>query len=67
MKASGKGSDDGLQQKLDTAIGLLQHLLAIELAREGVPKQAIAKHLDVATATVVQMLKGAKRDGRQQQ
>ena len=43
MKASGKGSGDGLQQKLDTAIGLLQHLLAIELAREGVPKQAHRK------------------------
>lgn len=67
MKNSSKNSENVLERKLDTTIGLLQHLLAIELAREGVPKQAIAKHLHVATATVVGMLKGAKRDGRQQQ
>ena len=55
-----------LEKKLDTAIGLLQHLLALELAREGVPQQAIAKHLRVATASVSKMLKGTRRHGQQQ-
>lgn len=47
-----------IEQKLDEAIGLLRHLLALELAREGVTQQAIAKHIRVAKATVVNMLKG---------
>jgi len=50
-------------EKLDQAIDLLKHLLALELAREGVPRQAIAKHIGVATATVGDMLKGVKRNG----
>jgi len=54
---------DLIEQKLDSAIGFLQHLLALELARSGVPKQAIAKHIRVATATVVKMLKGVKKNG----
>ena len=61
-----KDSGTSLEQKLDTAIGLLQHLVALELAREGVPQQAIAKHLRVATASVNKMLKGTKRHGQQQ-
>jgi predicted transcriptional regulator len=56
-----KTRNNSVEQKLDEAVGLLQHLLAIELAREGVPKQAIAKHIHVATATVVEMLKGVKK------
>ncbi|WP_315831740.1 helix-turn-helix domain-containing protein [Bradyrhizobium prioriisuperbiae] len=60
----GKGTD--LEGKLDTAITLLQHLLALELAREGVKQQAIAKHLRVATASVNKMLKGTRRHGQQQ-
>jgi hypothetical protein len=48
-------------------IGLLQQLVALEMAREGTPKQTIAKHLRLAKATVVSMLKGVKLDGRQQQ
>lgn len=54
-----------LEQKLDTAIGLLQHLLALELAREGVPQQMIAKHLHMAKASVNAMLKGVKVRGQQ--
>jgi hypothetical protein len=61
-----KNGGTGLEQKLDTAIGLLQHLLALELAREGVPHQVIAKHLRVAKASVGTMLKGVKRHGQQQ-
>jgi predicted transcriptional regulator len=48
-------------EKLDQAIDLLKHLLALELAREGVPRQAIAKHLGVANATVGSLLKGVKK------
>ncbi len=59
-----RGTD--LDKKLDMAIGLLQHLLALELAREGVPQQAIAKHLRLAKASVGKMLKGTKRYVQQQ-
>jgi predicted transcriptional regulator len=50
-------------EKLDKAIDLLKHLLALELAREGVSRQAIAKHVGVATAKVGQMLKGVAKNG----
>jgi predicted transcriptional regulator len=53
-----KNDGADLERKLDMTIGLLQHLLALELAREGVKQQAIAKHLRVATASVNRMLKG---------
>jgi predicted transcriptional regulator len=56
-----------VNEKLDEAVGLLQHLLALELAREGVPQQAIAKHIHVAKAKVVKMLKGVKKNARAQQ
>jgi predicted transcriptional regulator len=56
MPRSPKTSVD---DKLDRAIALLKHLLALELAREGIPRQAIAKHIGVATATVGDMLKGS--------
>jgi hypothetical protein len=66
MKSRETGENAVLEQKLDTIIELLQHLVAIEMAKEGTPKQAIAKHLHVAKATVVSMLQGVKLDGRQQ-
>jgi predicted transcriptional regulator len=56
-------SGTSLEKKLDVAIGLLQHMLALELAREGVSQQAIAKQLRLATASVNKMLKGTKRRG----
>lgn len=49
-------------EKLDAIAFTLNHLLAIELAREGVKREQIAKHLHVATSTVVAMLKGTKRE-----
>lgn len=55
-----------LEKKVDAAIGLMQHLLAIELAREGVPIQTIAKHLHLAKATVVAMLKGVQKRARKE-
>lgn len=57
-----KSRDDVVEEKLDKVITLLQHLVALELARMGVPKQAIAKRIRVATGTVVSMLKGVKKD-----
>lgn len=61
-----KNNGTAVEQKLDATIGLLQHLIALELAREGVPHQIIAKHLRVAKASVGTMLKGVKPRGRQQ-
>jgi predicted transcriptional regulator len=58
-----KSPNMSTEQKLDKAIELLKHLLALELARDGVPRQAIAKHIGVATATVGKMLKGVKNNG----
>jgi DNA-binding IclR family transcriptional regulator len=51
-----------LEDKLDTAIGLLKHLVVLELARQGATQQAIAKHVRASKSTVVEMLKGTKRD-----
>jgi predicted transcriptional regulator len=49
------------EQKLDAIVGLLQNLLALELARSGLTQEAIGKHLHVAKATVVKMLQGVKK------
>jgi DNA-binding MarR family transcriptional regulator len=51
-----------LEDKLDAVIGLLRHLVVLELARQGATQQAIAKHIRVSKSTVVEMLKGTKRD-----
>jgi hypothetical protein len=67
MKSRTTNENALIEQKLDTMIDLLQHLLVLELARGGTSKQAIAKHLRLAKATVVSMTKGVKLDGRQQQ
>jgi hypothetical protein len=50
-----------IAKKLDTMIELQQNLLALELAKAGVPMAEIAKRLHVATAKVVIMLRGFKR------
>lgn len=51
-----------IEDKLDTVIGLLQHLIAIELSKEGMTQENIGKSLRVAKATVVKMLKGTKKE-----
>lgn len=56
-----KDPSEVINQKLDTIIGLLQRLLALELARSGVPREKIAKHLRTAAAAVVGMLQGVKK------
>jgi transposase len=53
---------DRIEEKLDTIIELLKHLLAVELARGGVPQAQIAKRVKLATATVNKMLRGIKKD-----
>jgi len=58
-----KDGNAGLEKKLDTIIGLLQHILAVQLAGRGVRQTDIGKHIRVATATVGKMLKGVKNDG----
>jgi Mn-dependent DtxR family transcriptional regulator len=52
-----------IEKKLDTVIDLLRHLLALELARAGATQADIGKHLHVAKASVVEMLKGLKKEG----
>lgn len=58
-----KSSDTGLEEKLDTIVGLLQHMLALQLVSRGVKQTEIGKHIHVATATVGKMLKGVRDDG----
>jgi len=57
-----KDSGKIIEEKLDSMIELLQNLLALELARSGVAKAEIGKRVHVATAKVVKMLKGVKRE-----
>ena len=57
-----KDDKQTIEKKLDTVIKLLQHLLALELAKSNVTQEVIGKHIHVAKATVVEMLKGVKRE-----
>ena len=57
-----KNNNQIVEKKLDNVIDLLQHLLALELSRGGVSMVEIGKHLHIATATVVKMLKGIKKE-----
>lgn len=52
-----------VEEKLDQIVILLRHLLALQLAKEGIPHQKIAKHIHVAKATLGSMLKGVSKDG----
>lgn len=58
-----KGSNAELERKLDTIIGLLQHMLALQLAGRGIKQKDIGKHIHVATGKVNNMLKGVRDDG----
>jgi DNA-binding IclR family transcriptional regulator len=53
---------DRIEEKLDTIIELLKHVLAVNLARGGVPQAKIAKRVRLATATVNKMLQGIKKE-----
>lgn len=51
-----------VEKKLDAVIELLQNLLALELSKSGVTQDVIGKRLHVAKSTVVEMLKGVKKE-----
>ncbi|KKR53887.1 MAG: hypothetical protein UT90_C0004G0072 [Parcubacteria group bacterium GW2011_GWA1_40_21] len=57
-----KNTNQTVEKKLDAVIGLLQHLVALELSKSGVTQEVIGKRLHVAKATVVEMLKGIKKE-----
>lgn len=57
-----KDTNAVLVEKLDSVIGLLKHLVVLELARQGATQQTIAKHIRASKSSVVEMLKGTKRD-----
>lgn len=57
-----KDTNQTVEKKLDVVIELLQHLVAVELTKSGVTQEVIGKRLHVAKATVVEMLKGVKKD-----
>jgi Mn-dependent DtxR family transcriptional regulator len=57
-----KPQEEVLNEKLDRVIGLLQHLLALELSKGGINKAEIGKHLKVAKSSVVKMLHGYGED-----
>lgn len=59
---SNENNNAGIEKKLDVVIELLQNLLALELSKGGVTQDIIAKRLHVAKATVVEMLKGVKKE-----
>jgi hypothetical protein len=67
MKSRGSGDNTALEQKLDVVIGLLQHLVGLEMARGGTTQQVIASHLHVSKTNVVAMLKGVRLGDQQQQ
>ncbi len=57
-----KNSQEGLDKKLDEITSLLRHLLALELSKSGVSTTDIAKHLHIAKASAVKLLKGVKKE-----
>jgi predicted transcriptional regulator len=59
---NGKSTGNATEQKLDTIIDLLQHLVVLQLADRGVTQERIGKHLHVAKAAVVDMMDGIKKE-----
>lgn len=57
-----KDRDAEISEKLDTLNALMRHLLVLKLAEGGATRQAIAKHIHVSKATVVEMLQGVNYD-----
>jgi hypothetical protein len=56
--------EHSIDKKLDLVIELLRQSLAIELYKGGASKDVIGKHLHIAKASVVKMLKGISREER---
>lgn len=57
-----KTSNEGVDTRLDIMIELLKHNLAIQLYKSGASKDVIGRHLHIAKASVVKMLKGVNRE-----
>jgi predicted transcriptional regulator len=57
-----KPADESLDKKIDVAIDLLRHLVAIELWKAGLTQEAIGKRIHIAKAKVVTMVKGVSRE-----
>jgi predicted transcriptional regulator len=57
-----KQTEDSIEKKLDLVIELLRQSVAIELYKGGASKDVIGKHLHIAKASVVKMLKGVSRE-----
>mgnify|MGYP001558416712 CR=1 FL=1 len=57
-----KDTNQITEKKLDIIIELLQHLLALEFSRSGATQEVIGKRLHIAKATVVEMLRGVKKE-----
>ena len=55
-------NNQNIEKKIDSIIALLQQLIALELSKRGVSKEVIGKRLHVAKSTVVEMLKGVKKE-----
>jgi predicted transcriptional regulator len=56
-----KQTEDSIEKKLDLVIELLRQSVAMELYKAGASKDVIGKHLHIAKASVVKMLKGVNR------
>jgi acetolactate synthase small subunit len=54
---------DIVEEKLDTLIDLMKQLVAVEMARSGVPRNVIAKRIKVANAKIGPMLEGIRKTG----
>ena len=51
-----------LEKKLDTLIELSRHAIAVSLFRGGATQDDICKSLHLGKQTVVEMLRGVKKD-----
>ena len=57
-----KESSDEINKKLDVIVELLRQSVAIQLYKNGASKDVIGRHLHIAKASVVKMLKGVDRE-----
>lgn len=58
----GKQVTNDTNRKLDVMIGLLQHLVAIELWKGGVAQAEIGNRLDISAGSANKFVKGVKRN-----
>ncbi len=56
-----RDSDAVIEERLETMIALMQQMVALELFERGLSREDIGKHLHVAKAKVVEMLRGVDK------